>query len=431
MNKENLKRWIVGAMLIAGSLAGAADDEYRVFRSSGGNEIRASILDYDAVGGKVRLKVEGGQRGWVPLASLSSDDQTYAREWYGRVRFLSDDLFRIKTDEEDDGWQQHLGVQEQRFTRYVLTLRNRGNADLNGLRIVCCEIREKDGGVSSTHYDLETTSVPAGETVEEVKRLRSFRNEPRHILDSVVGLRLRLYWTSEDGRELMREVSIPEKLSEEKYPWKDPVGERAKPVVDLTPRELTEQDVKALAERYVDAWEEKDFEAWLSLVEPLHYGDKRLSEGEFRRHAIDRVRILDVDGLNVLVELYYEHGRWARGWLQFHSSSTLKYTPLLFQHPVVQSLKAFAYLYSSGSYPAVIQMLTTADVPLCGYELGASEDEKQEAIEQIFEWIEENGAAHDVGTPKILIPDEQFEELVRKVRERVQAGVFGSTVILL
>lgn len=238
MKNHSLKSALIGLLLIVAPFVWAADEEYRIFKSTDGREISASILGCDTDAGKVLLKIEGRKRGWVPFSALSPEDQAYVRKWYGpRACFLSDGLFNIKLTEEDGEWKQHMGVQEERFTRYVLKLNNRGDLDLDDIEIVCCEIREKNGGTSYSHYNLSTTMVAAGDRVEEEKEVRSSRNEKRHTHNSVVGTRMRLYWTPDDGRELMREVFMPKNLSDERYPWKDPVGRREKLVVDLTPKE--------------------------------------------------------------------------------------------------------------------------------------------------------------------------------------------------
>lgn len=223
MVSHRLNKSMIGILLAVGSLALAGSEEYRIFKSSNGREITASIIGYDTDARGVELDLKGGKRGMIPLSSLSPEDQAYVREWYmNRACFLSDDLFRIKLTEDDDGWKEHLGTQEERFTDFIIRLHNRGETDLDNIRIVCCEIRDKDGARTYSHYNLETTIVLAGEKAEETKILRSFRNEPRRILDSVIGVRIRLYWTSPDGSEIMREISAPKGLSADNYPWRDP-----------------------------------------------------------------------------------------------------------------------------------------------------------------------------------------------------------------
>lgn len=222
MNCLSLKRAMIGLLLIVVPFVRADEQEFRTFNSSDGREITACVVEYDANIGKVRLKTKGFKKAWIPISSLSSEDQAYVSAWYERHRFLSNDLFRIKLTEDAKGWKKHMGTQREKYTGYVISMTNLGDADLDPIRIVACEIRKKNGARTYDHFNLEASQLLAGETVEESKVLRSFKNPPRNILDSVVGVRMRVYWTCPDGRELMREVFAPKKLSAEKYPWKDP-----------------------------------------------------------------------------------------------------------------------------------------------------------------------------------------------------------------
>ncbi len=308
MKNYRLKRSLIGLLLIATSLAWA-DDEYRTFRSVDGREILASITGYDTETRSVELEVKGGKQGRIPLSSLSPEDQAYVREWsMDRACFLSDELFRVKLKDDDGGWQEHMGTQEERFTRYTLQLENHGKSDLNGLHIVCCEIREKDGARRFSHSELETEKLLAGGKVEEEKELRSFRNEPRKILDSVIGVRMRLYWTDPDGHELVREVFAPRKLSDEQYPWKDPANKHSKPVVDLTPQEWNTRFVS-----------DKLFK--INLIEDDYGWDDYLGtvEARYTRYvlALTNRGNADLDGIRIVcceirdqdgTTAYYHHG---------------------------------------------------------------------------------------------------------------------------
>jgi hypothetical protein len=263
MNNDGLKSAVIGLLLIVGTLACAADEAYRTFKSTDGKEITARIVEYDANACKVKLKSKGSGAGWIPISSLSSEDQAYVSEWYSKwACFLSDDLFRIKLTGEDSGWGKGIGpLVEERHSRFVMKLSNCGNADLDNIRIVCCEIWDKDGATTYSHSNLKTTKVCAGDAVDEEKTMFSDRNKTRKTIDSLIGVRMRLYWTSPDGREFMREISSPMDLSDEKYPWKDMKDDRVKPVVNLTPEEWRARflsddlfEVKLIEED--DGWQE-------------------------------------------------------------------------------------------------------------------------------------------------------------------------------
>jgi len=432
-----MKKVIIGLALCASSFVWAADGDYRIFKNSDGQEIKARILEYNASASKVHLELKNGKKGWMPLSSISSEDQAYVSAWSERSRFLSDEMLGIEVTEEDSGWQHDGDSQRDRKvrqTQYFVSLSNRGDADLNNIRISYCLYREKIGGMGVDHYDLGIMKVLAGESVTEKGRSRhgSFKVSSEGFINNVVGARFRLHWKAPDGSELIREVCLPENLSEKNHPWKIPeFSEKAlathpKPEVDLTSKNLAKDDVKALAKQYAEVWENHDYAGWRALVEPLHYGNSDLSEGIFNRYEVNDVNIKKVDGHNVYVQMTYKGGHKQLGWLQFHPSGTLKYTPLLFKHPVAGALSSFHLLYNNDRSwnGGAVRNLSEAGIPMFGYDPSSSTSDRQDSIEKIFEWIEENGASHDMGDPRLMIPADQFGELLKKAESRVKSGSF-------
>jgi hypothetical protein len=176
-----------------------------------------------------------------------------------------------------------------------------------------------------------------------------------------------------------------------------------------------------LVENYANALKKNDYASWRDLLEPLHYGNRHLREDYFNLYQVSDVNIKSVDGHNVYVQMTFKSGGNSQGWLQFHPSGTLKYTPLVFKHPVAKALYSLYSLYSRdhSERDEAVRNLREANVPLFGFDTKASNNEKQESIEKIFEWFKENGSTHDVDDPKLNLPKDQFDDLIKNTKVRL------------
>ena len=265
--------------------------------------------------------------------------------------------------------------------------------------------------------------LPCGKTIRKEGVIQvSYKRRSSDSVNNVVGARVRLYWVTSNGDELMREVCLPKKLSGKECPW--PASESPRPEVDFSPKNLSENDVETLAKQYFDAWESHDYTAWRDMLAPFHYGDDNLKELAFNRFAVKRGEVLKVDGCNVYVELTYKNGHQQQGWLQFHSSGNLKYTPLLFKHPVTKSLMSFRHLFSKELNNMGTRDLSEAGIPMFGYIGETTEETRRRSIQKIFEWFKQNGASYDVGDYKIKIPEEQFDTLLMSAEKAIADGDF-------
>ncbi len=68
-----------GLVLVLGPAATTADDDVRTWTSSGGQAIKASLVDISANGETLELVNEDGKKFLIPAAKLCADDQEYVR----------------------------------------------------------------------------------------------------------------------------------------------------------------------------------------------------------------------------------------------------------------------------------------------------------------------------------------------------------------
>ena len=154
---------------------------------------------------------------------------------------------------------------------------------------------------------------------------------------------------------------------------------------------MSEKEVRALAEQYIEAIEDEDFEAWKALLTPMHPGDESLAETGFNMSTrnINGMSIRDIQGRNVNIQLRYKSGGQSDGWLQITPSGHIKYTPLKFRHPIA-SLQSISFLLRTREdlRRTGQSMLQTAGIPLFGYKVTGKKNDWEDAVEKIMEWLE-------------------------------------------
>lgn len=201
---------------------------------------------------------------------------------------------------------------------------------------------------------------------------------------------------------------------------------------ELPARKMTKSRVTQLASQYIAAVQAHDFEAWRELLSPMHLNAPELDEELFLEtiQPIQSLRLGEIDGLNVEIKIKDHLDRTRLTSLQIHSSGQIKYTPLLFQHPVRKAcnlLKTLLFdtvsLFGANTNEALrfetAQALVTMGIPLCGYDpLNPSIDERRAAAREILRWLEENGKAYDNSAPKVHIPLHEFDRCMTARRPK-------------
>ena len=188
-------------------------------------------------------------------------------------------------------------------------------------------------------------------------------------------------------------------------------------------KKLSEEEVRAIAEQYIKAWEERDYQLWAKLVGPMQervHGES-LWKQQYEEGAL--LEIEDIDRLNVQLNVKTKGGAWREGWLQMLPDGRIKYTPLLFQHPLFISFRFGLILYldvdeesNTGTKRSAIDYFRNNDIPLFGYKLDESVHRRKRSAKKILDWMIEEGATWDATDPKVPLPEEQFKALIEECK---------------
>lgn len=408
--------------------------EYWTFTNTAGRKIEARIVTYNAENKTVVLKrKKGGSPAAVPLNMLSAADHEYIDRWAASQNFLDNRLLEIRVDENTTHWEDagdDEGIRKRKFTSFIIHLTNRNDLRLEGIRAEYCLYRDRRKYIETDNFQVSIGDFEAGERkeVEPRNKHSSFKRSSK-FLNEVVGARFRFYMTLNDGSEIMREVCVPEPLSLEEYPWKEgrvAEQEKLKQMPDPTSypdKEITEQDVKTIAQAYIRTFKDKDLSAWKQLLAPLHPNASELDEDGFNylAHNLKRLKIEEVAGLNVRVSLTNMNNHSFDEWLQIHPSGYIKYGPCVIRHPVKKAFRSMGYLLAKDvSWRNTgVHALKRADIPLCGYDVNESRVQQVAAIDRILDWLAENGADHDPTEPKVAMPPAQFSKCLRDARRSI------------
>jgi hypothetical protein len=198
---------------------------------------------------------------------------------------------------------------------------------------------------------------------------------------------------------------------------------------ETSTEEMTKRQINNLAERYISAIEEHDFEAWSELLSPLHPEGAELDETAFlkRTETIKSLSFDIIDGHNVTLQIKYISGGRSLGTLQIHPSGYIKYTPLFVKHPlyaVCEKLEVllddrdtfFGSTSSPASREAAASALEEMSIPLFNYDpLAPTKEERREAAKKTLEWLQKNGPTYDSDEPNVCLPPEEFTALMKQL----------------
>jgi hypothetical protein len=181
---------------------------------------------------------------------------------------------------------------------------------------------------------------------------------------------------------------------------------------------LSRKKVEAVAEKYAEAWEEHDFDAWKSLLDQMHAGSENLKENVFNRYDVSSVSVGTTDEHNVHLKMKFKGGHVLPGWLQITPEGQIKYTPLLFKHPIYNAFSSLRYLHNDNpSWSRTgVKNLSEAGIPLFDYKVDAPKHVREKSIDEIIDWLIENGSDWDASEPKLYCPEKQFKECVSKYK---------------
>lgn len=255
-----MKRLILFVCLVAMVFGVQAATQYRDFTSAEGKTIRGEIKAYDARRKTVTIKRDNKKTSKVPIAVFSEADQTYILEWDASKGFLSGNLLKISCDDrqlkkrkenETEDIQYRGGDVVTDFIKTVTTFesiaydiqfQNMNQSELQNIRMEYriyyeqSEINwerkpEAMQKILSAEMVIPTLAGNSKVTVttkpieiheDNINPIPMAGGDSRQGgKGKILGIRARLYMKMASGQEVMREFSSPEKLSEEKFPWKD------------------------------------------------------------------------------------------------------------------------------------------------------------------------------------------------------------------
>ena len=210
---------------------------------------------------------------------------------------------------------------------------------------------------------------------------------------------------------------------------------------------LTKTEIRNIAKQYKKAWERKDYVLWSSLLE-MHKGHHLLNERTFNSHDVKSVMLRTIDrvsdGYNIDVEynmkvpknfqtessgtagLMREH----HGWLQILPDGRIKYTPILFKHPMYAAMDnlhdMFPYCARASNLPEKeymrvvnngINNLKRMGIPCFGYDIKNSESKRNATAKLILSWMIYNSDRWDETEPKIACPEDVFKAKLLQIKK--------------
>jgi uncharacterized short protein YbdD (DUF466 family) len=425
--------WATLSLALTTPCSTAVDFEaYRIFTDTSGRGIEARLLSYDPYNGNAALLLKNGKQGTVSIEQFSADDLAFLERWQKAQEFLNNELLEISITFTEGKWEDAgntNGNREKKEGQFDIYLINHGSSILSKLSIEYCQYQERDGQILVYHNSIPMQDIAPGKTFKTQREFTSLRNSNSGFLNEIVGARFRIMMPVPDDIPLAREVCTPQEWPLDEYPWEDGLKalQQEKSTLpnpmDYPDKEMTDQEIRSIVQQYSDAWEADDYETWKSLMTPMHPGSPALTKARFQAQQtkLKDISIQEIDGRNIKVKLRYKEGSDREGWIQFHSSGHIKYTPLTFQHPVAFTLLNLPRLVHKEENLRTLgyNSFKWTKVPLFDYAPDRDEQENYESVKQILEWIRENGGDYDTTRPKISIPPEQLEEDLKNAETQI------------
>lgn len=238
-----------------------ADGVYREFSSAEGKTFQGRVLSFDARKGTVQIEAKNGNRAKVPLSDLSEKDQEYVWEWDTAQNFLDERLFKISCDERvvdetkeevrrDFHWRNTGRTEKDRLmntiyrekTAYAFEFKNSSSKTLSGIRMEYRVYFEQSQTSSASRKPepeqkvykgtKELSNIAPDDSMTLMTESVEIYNDEINPLDEMIGgdprqggegevhgIRTRLFMKLSNGEEVVREVSQPSSLSEDRFPW--------------------------------------------------------------------------------------------------------------------------------------------------------------------------------------------------------------------
>ncbi len=259
-----MKSMIAGA-LVCLAVATAFGGDYREFSDMQGRVIKAKIVEFDSVKGKLLIEREGGKQVWVRPSVFSEPDQDYIKEWFAAEQVLSEKNLRITLKKQNDAVHEKESDRDCAFDgealRFEVTLENRTEDPIENLKIkyrifIAVEDKTVDGEdytrpvsgelvvehiAAASSVAVLTESATYGKrtgTIEVVysnKKTRITDTEEKVISDEeLIGIWLKVIGPEIGGEAVVRDVCFPESLMK-KVEWGEDLSSRVEQALQRGP----------------------------------------------------------------------------------------------------------------------------------------------------------------------------------------------------
>jgi hypothetical protein len=255
--------------------------EMREFTTKDGETIYGEVIDYDLATDKVKIKTDRGRIIQNRASEYLGEDTVYIQDWDAVRRFPDNNYFRIYLSEPMSKnrwtkyvWRRNPGKQEPSLTwitdferfGYEIKYDNQTGYDLENVEFKYCifyrqeqfDWRAEEKAVdtvvrpcvkrfnivpdgTSQKMDLNTVVLRNKERVVGSTTLTHWEGEGRFFKADLLGMVFRASITTLSGQTAVREIRVPDDLSEE-YAWVEPTEENTSwPDDDLIERNDTEK----------------------------------------------------------------------------------------------------------------------------------------------------------------------------------------------
>ena len=198
---------------------------------------------------------------------------------------------------------------------------------------------------------------------------------------------------------------------------------------------LSKKDVKAIAERYVDAITARDYSIWSSLMA----SSEAVTESEFLEFfefkkvssstitsdelfwprisgEIKRIKIKNIKGVCVELEFQSKASYPSSKYLFIQPNGKIKYDAIYHQHPVLIAKIAWGQWFqiqpfrTTGSACDWYYLnLEATGIPLQGLDRSSNQSKQYKALDKIEDWLEDEGEEWDSTYPKLFL-DGDYEK---------------------
>lgn len=191
-------------------------------------------------------------------------------------------------------------------------------------------------------------------------------------------------------------------------------------------KELTEKQAESIAEDYIDAVQDGDYDDWSELI----YNPAVMTYQFYQRWQESDVDVekvyLNKTYCNVKIREERSSGSTVTHWVQILSTREIKYDSFFIDHPIIQAMKACGYLISygesatrQGSIKTYASKLQFTGIPLFGYDTpNNTPSDRIKALGEIKEWLLTEGKNWDFDEPKIPCPIDLYEKQSKRLRAR-------------